>query len=299
MDINRNNYEAFLLDLLEGRLSVSEERELKEFLKSHPEHVVDLPDIELLSLEKEHLSFPDRDQLKKQLPSIETPLSTHNFDLFSIARLEGDLSQQQVDAHRSAIHSDDGLLQEWTRWQMTRLVPERIQFPGKKSLKRRKTFRARMVIMGVFSAAAALTLLLLLFKMNPADPAEENSRISAVVAPSVEEMPVDDQEVISAMPEQEDEAIPEQEARAMPEQEATDMIPEEPLPAAEQVASLTDLELLEGQAVPDQLSEQVILEPRPLRIAGQLTSSPDLIGMNDQDRIEPLKYDQVSPNLTS
>jgi hypothetical protein len=291
MDINRDNYEAFLLDLLEGRLSVAEERELKEFLKAHPEHVVDLPDLDLLSLEKIHLSFPDRDLLRKELPSAETSLSTTNFDMFSIARMEGDLSRQQVDEHRSAIHSDERLLQEWTRWQRTRLVPEQIRFPGKNSLKRRKPFRTRMVIMGVLSAAAALTLLLLLVKINPADPSEPDSRISAVVSPSIQDMPVEDQEVISA--------VPEQEAVELPEQETTEKIPEAILPAVEQESSLRLEEPLEGQAVPVGLPAQPIPEARPIRIAGQLTSSPDLLGVRDQDRIEPLEYTPVSPNLTS
>lgn len=292
MDINRNNYEAFLLDLLEGRLSVAEERELKEFLKAHPEHVVDLPDLDLLNLEKVHLTFPDRDLLKKELPSTETPLSTNNFDLYSIARMEGDLSQQQVDEHRSAIRSDEWLLQEWNRWQMIRLVPEQIRFPGKNSLKRRKPFKARMVIMGVFSAAAALTLLLLLFKMNPADPSEEDSRISSVVSPSIQDMPVENQEVISA--------VPEQDAVELPEQETSTMLKQEALSAAvEQESSLRIEEPVEEQTSPGDLTEQQILAQRPLRIAGQLTSSQDLLGVRDQDRIKPLEYTPVSPNLTS
>ncbi len=307
MDINPNNYEAFLLDLLEGRLSEAEQRELKVFLKAHPEHVVDLPDLDLLSLEKVHLTFPDRDLLKKELTTAETSLSANNFDLFSIARMEGDLSRQQVDEHRSAIRSDEKLLQEWNRWQMTRLVPEQIRFPGKNSLKRRKLFRTRMLIMGVLSAAAALTLLLLLVKMNPADPSEEDSRISAEVSPSIQDMPLEDQEVISALPEQEAVNLTEQETANLPErqvvetqeQETTEEIPETLLAAVEQESSLRIEEPVEGQAGPGDLPEQQILEARPLRIADRMTASPDPLNVSTPDHIEPLEYTPVSPNLTS
>ena len=37
MEINRNNYEAFLLDLMEGKLSIEEKQKIRDFLKMNPD----------------------------------------------------------------------------------------------------------------------------------------------------------------------------------------------------------------------------------------------------------------------
>ena len=128
MDINRHNYEAFLLDLLEGRLSAEEERQLNEFLKNHPELGADMPDLTLCCLEKDKVSFPGRDQLRKDISLVGTSLSEANFDLFSIARLEGDLSRSQEEEHQSMVDREPVKMEQWSAWQKTRLVPGQIQF---------------------------------------------------------------------------------------------------------------------------------------------------------------------------
>jgi hypothetical protein len=85
MKINRDNYEAFLLDLMEGRLSADEERHLHDFLLLNPDRDTREPEMTAWTLEASPMSYPDREQLKKQMPSAFTPLTEQNFDLFSIA----------------------------------------------------------------------------------------------------------------------------------------------------------------------------------------------------------------------
>jgi hypothetical protein len=164
MEINRHNYEAFLLDLLEGRLSAEDRQQLSDFLLLNPDCADELTEIEPWVLEKEKVLFRDKTILKKKLPDAETKLVDYNFDLFSIARFEGDLTGEQEQAHQNWLEADPEKAEEWIRWQRTRLVPERILFKGKENLKHKNGSSYRTLWISLVSAAAAITLLLLLFR---------------------------------------------------------------------------------------------------------------------------------------
>ncbi|HDS08324.1 MAG TPA: hypothetical protein ENO05_11945 [Bacteroides sp.] len=168
MKINRNNYEAFLLDLAEGRLTAEDRRELRDFLLLHPDCAGEMPDLQSWVLEKEEISFPGREALKKHLPPEGSELTDTNFDLISIARLENDLSPEQLHDHESLVATDELKREEWDAWKKTRLVPPRIVFPGKKNLKKGKGPARRVIWTGILSAAAAITLLLVLTRLRPA-----------------------------------------------------------------------------------------------------------------------------------
>jgi hypothetical protein len=291
MDINRNNYEAFLLDLLEGRLSVEEERELNEFLKHHPEHVADLPDLDLLYLEKSHVSFPSRDQLRKDIPTSDTRLSAAKFDLFSIARMEGDLSPQQEEEHQSMVDQDQMRRLEWSTWQKTRLVPEQIRFPGKKILKRKKNVKGRAVWLSLLSAAATLTLLFTLLRTNPPISGSEISEANMEESLSDQELPTMSKEaplaVVEATPQKalkvESPAVALMESAANMENPGSKSKQESP-------AGLND------SSIPVKME---VLEPRPLRIAEQLSGNSNLVSEISSDRIEPIQISPVSPKLSS
>lgn len=306
MDINRNNYEAFLLDLLEGRLSVNEERKLNDFLKQHPEYVADLPDIDLVSLEKPRLAYPLRNQLKKEFPTENTRISAANFDMFSIARMEGDLNSQQEEEHRYMVSVDDRRLEEWSAWQNTRLVPEHIPFPEKKKLRRNKAVKGRVLWLSVISAAASLTLVLVLLRMDPVVPVPGLS-----VAGPEELFPPHEQAI--ALPETPLNVVEKTPVMAAGETHlsADEEIPgavsdKEPLPAVQKEAavavknpvpeikqeSLAELSESSPQFKPEPI------EPRPLRIAGHLSSNSELT-ISSSDGIESLQLSQVSPKLSS
>jgi hypothetical protein len=291
MDINRNNYEAFLLDLLEGRLSVNEERKLNDFLKQHPEYVADLPDIDLLSLEKPRLSYPLRNQLKKEFPTENTRISAANFDMFSIARMEGDLNSQQEEEHRYMVNVDDLRLEEWSAWQSTRLVPEHIPFPEKKKLRRNKALKGRVLWLSVISAAASLILAFVLLRM---DPVEDGPGLS--VAGPEELLPPHEQAI--ALPETPLTAA-EKTPMAVIEKEPSLALKEEaavavkkPVPEIKQ-ESLAELSESSSQFEPEPVVS------RPLRIAGHLSSNSELTSNSSEDRIESLHLPQVSPKLSS
>ncbi|MDF1573791.1 MAG: hypothetical protein P1P86_01185 [Bacteroidales bacterium] len=167
MKIDRYNYEAFLLDLLEGSLSVEDQHELHHFLNQNPDCLVELSEIEPWVLEEDKTGFQNKQILKKKFPKISDRLDEHNFDLFSIARMEEDLSDTQLLEHESMVESDDFKSQQWIQWQNTCLVAEPVVFQGKEGLKKRDRQKMPALWTSVLSVAAALALLIVLFLSGP------------------------------------------------------------------------------------------------------------------------------------
>ncbi len=167
MKIDRHNYEAYLLDLLEGTLSVEEEQELHYFLKLNPDCAGGLEEIAPWVLEKEEISFHHSQYLKKEFPGPSSQLNEFNFDLFSIARMEGDLSEKQLAEHRSMVASEASKAQQWAQWQRTRLERVEVVFHGKGQLKRKSGPGSRALWIPIFAAAAAVALVVVLLVSGP------------------------------------------------------------------------------------------------------------------------------------
>jgi len=173
MELNRHNYEAFLLDLLEGRLSAEDQQRLNDFLLQNPDCSGDLMESEPLILGKEKIKYPGVEHLKRVLPTDASVLTEHNFDLFSIARMEGDLTRDQEAAHQVMVSMDEIRAGQWAQWQKTRLEAEPVLFKGKDQLKHKNGNRVRIVWMSLISAAAAVALLIFIMLNRPVIPGGE------------------------------------------------------------------------------------------------------------------------------
>lgn len=175
MRINRHNYEAFLLDQLEGRLSAEAQQELEDFLILNPDCASELAELEPWVLETERIPFHSPELLKKEFPDHRSLPGNQNFDMFSIARMEGDLVHSQIQAHQAMLEADDQKAIQWKQWQLTRLEAEPVLFPAKDRLKRRKSINGRRIWIPLVSAAAALAMLLVLLSRTPNLPQTETS----------------------------------------------------------------------------------------------------------------------------
>ena len=82
MEINRDNYEAYLLDMMEGRLTAGDAQRVRDFLSMNPDCAFGFEDGPEWSLEPEKVSFPDKENLVKEFPGKDSRLTTFNFDLF-------------------------------------------------------------------------------------------------------------------------------------------------------------------------------------------------------------------------
>lgn len=133
--IDHSNYEAWLLDRLEGNLTPAQEQELDAFLAAHPELAPCLDELPTLDQLDVALSSADKEALKRALPPTGQP-STTNVDDFLVARLEGDLSTEQLTALRLFLQAHPELQRSARLYDLVKLVPEAMAFAAKRDLER-------------------------------------------------------------------------------------------------------------------------------------------------------------------
>ena len=186
MDINRNNYEAYLLDLMEGRLSALESQQVRDFLRLNPDYAEGMNDENTWCLDSDAIVFEEKNRLKKEFPDHSTSLNSSNFDMFSIARLEGDLSPGQEADHELLVTHNSEMKKEWGSWRQTKLVAETILYNGKEKLVKTTGHRNRVIWISVISAAAAVAMIITLIRVPP-DLTDPTSAGSETIVESLDE----------------------------------------------------------------------------------------------------------------
>lgn len=167
MDMNRENIEAWLLDLMEGRLSEKEVLRLRRFLEVHPEVAPEWGEDLDWTLEGPSLAFPGKEALLRELPDHQTPVSLSRFDMLSIARMEGDLHASQEKALEEMIAHQPELEEEAMAWDRTRLAATCVAYPHKEKLLHKASGPRINWWISAASAAAVAVLLLALFRSGP------------------------------------------------------------------------------------------------------------------------------------
>jgi hypothetical protein len=120
MKITKENIEAWLLDLSEGKLSAAQEKEVRVFLSQHPELGLsadewhDYPTIEPMENEN-----PNWNLLKKNSgwPRIENEKEN-----FLIGKLEGTLTPEEENEFNNRLMNDEKLANEWVIYRSMKLV---------------------------------------------------------------------------------------------------------------------------------------------------------------------------------
>lgn len=179
MELNRDNYEAYFLDFLEGNLTPEQEEMLNRFLKFNPDLEEELHSFSFLSISPENTNYPEKASLKKEIPPTAESLSPGNFDIFCIAYLEGDLSEAQKEALFNFLEENPSYAEILDTYRLTHLVPENIAFPGKGKIHKRKVSGFQWRILVPLAAAAAIALMLI-FKPSLAP---ESVEIASVEVP--------------------------------------------------------------------------------------------------------------------
>jgi hypothetical protein len=125
MDINPNNYEAYFLDYIEGRLDSQSIAQLKSFLYKHPKLNIKTKRFDYLS--PENINFPNKTSLKKfQFQNFE--INDKNFDEFCIARLEKLLSAEKSKELFEYIDKYPNSNEDFDRIARTFLQPQPVTF---------------------------------------------------------------------------------------------------------------------------------------------------------------------------
>jgi hypothetical protein len=164
MQIDKSNYEIWLIDWLDGNLSDSQVDQLKIFLAENPELKEEFDELDTFTLKSPATSFQHKAVLKKSASDL--PVS--QFEYFCVAYLENDLSPFQQAELKEIIDQDPAKKREFELFQKTRLAPGNISFKNKNHLIRRTVVQnvIRLSVIGL-SAAAAVALIIITQTLTP------------------------------------------------------------------------------------------------------------------------------------
>lgn len=165
MNINRSNYEAYLLDWMEGNLTVELQQELKAFLAANPDLQVDLELDEWIKLAEPEQIFELKDRLKRGV------INQENIEWYLTVRTEGDTSEVEDRMIENFLE----LHPKWRRDQQLFLmakvpVDKEIVFENKAGLYRNRIiplYRRKALYYTV--AAAVVVLLIGVFQLRQSE----------------------------------------------------------------------------------------------------------------------------------
>ncbi len=159
--INHSNYEAWLLDYIEGNLSGLDEDLLLEYLKQHPELCSEIDDLKPATLmPPTNSSYRAKNSLKKGITGDET----------IIAFTEGILSKPEESELQVSLTENREAAELFDIYSQCKLSDDGSEYPFKNKLKK------NVVLMPLaLSVAAAVILLVVSFSLFGIFDLQENS----------------------------------------------------------------------------------------------------------------------------
>jgi hypothetical protein len=164
MQIDRSNYEIWLIDWLDGNLSDLQIEQLQAFLNENPDIREEYSELATFRLNPSTKSFTHKDHLKKEASEI----SESQFEYLCVAFLEKDLSSAQQSELKEITDLDPEKKKSFELIQKMRLFPEDIRYKQKNLLFRRTVVQKvlRLSYTGI-SAAAIIALAFITYISTP------------------------------------------------------------------------------------------------------------------------------------
>jgi len=161
MKFNRENYEIYVLDFLEGRLTEEDHNLYFEFLKDHPDIYEEVKSILNIHLQPADIHFPGKNNLKK---TIRTSEYNNNFENFCISNIEGDLEPDEKLSFESWLSENPDKSFEYESFRKVYLKADmNIIFGPKSRLKKLSIVQKRIRLASILSATAAVTIFFIFF----------------------------------------------------------------------------------------------------------------------------------------
>lgn len=161
MKIDRCNYESYLIDYQEGRLSREATEQLKAFVTAQGMDWETLTE-ELPQLEIPEIRFEGKEALLQTEIFPVASINEGNFENYFIAYHEGVLSEEEKDCVRRFIWINPSLAEDFKLYEGSYLKPSAEEvFHNKDVLKKKE--RSVFPLFGKIAAAAALVLLFMVF----------------------------------------------------------------------------------------------------------------------------------------
>ena len=173
MKINRENYEPYFIDLLDGTLSNEMVDELLDFLRLNPDLAEELKGLEAIQLHPDNsIKFNHQSLLKTGFDQPDV------FNETCIRSIENDLTKAEETQFQRYIKNNEKAAAEYELFRATISEPDLlITYPDKSSLKH------KVKVMPLWYAVAAVLLLGILFWFNT--PKQEE-----IIEPLAQAVPV-------------------------------------------------------------------------------------------------------------
>ena len=165
MEINRHNYEPYFIDFVDGKLNADGLAMLHSFLAANPDLASELEEFKHLSasFSDDNLAFPEKNNLKRNINDF-VKITDGNFDEFCVALFENDLNEASYRKLVKYVNEAPKRQTDFNLYSKTFLKPDRsIIFPKKSQLKRR-SIKVANPILYFISAAAAISLIVIVYK---------------------------------------------------------------------------------------------------------------------------------------
>ena len=176
MEINKNNYEAYFLDYLEGNLNENIVNDFIEFLQQNPDLKEELSFLEIVAIEPENISFNKKENLFKQKLDSEK-----EFDKAAIASLEGDISASDKSEFENYIAEHPGKNKDVALFGKTKLQPDKtIVFSKKKKLYHHSIQRNVFVWAGRIAAILVIAFAFFTLTDKPANDLILENKVAKV-----------------------------------------------------------------------------------------------------------------------
>ncbi len=164
MNINKKNYEIYILGHYEGTLNKKEEQELQSFLINNPELKNEFDSFENFSISPDQdVKFDLKLALKQSPVTSNEIINDTNYQEYFIASVEGDLNTKQQNQLSLFLQSHSDLLEEYTLFNLSKLKPDTsIVYENKKQLKKfilTETIFNRKTILQTASIAASFLII--------------------------------------------------------------------------------------------------------------------------------------------
>ena len=153
--IDKYNYETYVLDFMEGRLCDADRALFLAFLEHHPDIKAELAELDLVYLEAKEQTLMDKSILLKKIDA-------ENIEPYIIAAIESELNDTDAEELYQYLQTDKEAHKLAERYQKTKLVAPKIEFPNKSALKRHVLTPRIVATTAGIAATIAIAIILVL-----------------------------------------------------------------------------------------------------------------------------------------
>jgi len=165
MKITKHNYEEFILDFIEGKLSENDNILFQKFLDSNPDVENEILNFENVILPEENIVFEEKYLLKKT--EFSQNFSGNYLEELCIADIEKDITDEQKKDLENIFTEFPEKIAVYDSFKKTKLIPNlEIKYTNKEKLKKKHVLMRPNFVYFASSVAASLILFFSIIGLN-------------------------------------------------------------------------------------------------------------------------------------